>query len=60
LFFNVDPDLNFLGKNRVSIGIAKPITDMYSIEAYYNLDSQFIGETTNNVSAVGLGLNIAL
>jgi hypothetical protein len=60
VFINLDSGTNFIDKNRATLGIAKSITDTYAVEAYYNLDSQFIGDDTNNISIVGLGLNIAL
>ncbi len=62
VFFNVtnSDSTNLVDKNRATLGVAKSITDNYAIEAYYNLDSQFIGDDTNNISIVGLGLNIAL
>ena len=60
VFLNIDTGDNIVDKNRATLGVAKSITDTYAIEAYYNLDSQFTGDTTNNISIVGLGLNIAL
>jgi hypothetical protein len=61
VFFNIsESSTNLVDKNRATLGVAKSITDTYAIEAYYNLDSQFTGDTTNNISIVGLGLNIAL
>jgi len=60
VFINIDSGTNIIDKNRATLGIAKSITETYAVEAYYNLDSQFIGDNTNNISIVGLGLNIAL
>jgi hypothetical protein len=61
VFLNIsESSTNIVDKNRATFGVAKSLTDTYAIEAYYNLDSQFIGDDTNNISIVGLGLNIAL
>ena len=61
VFFNIsESSTNLVDKNRATLGVAKSITDTYAIEAYYNLDSQFVGDDTNNISIVGLGLNISL
>jgi hypothetical protein len=62
VFFNItnSDSTNLVDKNRATLGVAKSITDTYAIEAYYNLDTQFIGDDINNISIVGLGLNIAL
>jgi hypothetical protein len=60
VFLNMDTGENIVDKNRATLGIAKSITDTYAVEAYYNLDTQFIGDAINNVSIIGLGLNIAL
>ena len=61
VFLNItDNGVNLVDKNRATLGVAKSLSDTYAVEAYYNLDSQFIGDTTNNISIVGLGLNIAL
>ena len=60
VFLNIDIGDNLIDKNRATLGVAKSITDTYAVEAYYNLDSQFIGDAINNVSIIGLGLNIAL
>ena len=61
VFLNItDNGVNLVDKNRATLGVAKSLSDTYAVEAYYNLDSQFIGDDTNNISIVGLGLNIAL
>lgn len=60
VFLNIDSGENIIDKNRATLGIAKSITDNYAVEAYYNLDSEFIGDDVNNISIVGLGLNISL
>jgi len=60
VFLNIDTGENIIDKNRATLGVAKSITDTYAIEAYYNLDSQFVGDDITNISIVGLGLNIAL
>jgi hypothetical protein len=60
VFLNMDTGENIIDKNRATFGIAKSISDTYAIEAYYNLDTQFIGDDTTNISIVGLGLNVSL